>query len=269
MAWEDGSTNSQFRVVFKQEAERGAPPAAGSSRRREVRRALPARPAEGAREGAAVGRQAGRRRGPRTLRVGPQPGEGLWVSARAVGASRGAKASVSAGKAPEVSDAPTQTELVRKETSVQTVSCDECPDPSPGEKESTRKRCARVGDLLCQAAGWQETVERLHGVRGAEMEVDRWFQNRAPVVDTAENAAPWTLVTHKSRTLLRSPPSSITAKNRYEALTAVDTHEQGLRGETVPAAHSGYRKKKRRVLVVGDSLLRGTEVPICRPDRES
>jgi len=40
------------------------------------------------------------------------------------------------------------------------------------------------------------------------------------------------------------PPSSITTKKRYEALTAIDTHEQGLQEETIPAAHSGYHKKK-------------------------
>ena len=74
------------------------------------------------------------------------------------------------------------------------------------------------------------------------------------MADTPENEAPWTLVTHKSRTLLQSPLSSITTKNRYEDLTAVDTHEQGLQGETVAAAQSGYRKKKRLVLVVGDSV---------------
>ena len=42
----------------------------------------------------------------------------------------------------------------------------------------------------------------------------------------------------------KSPCSSITTKTIYEALTVVDTHEQCLQGETVPAALSGYRKKK-------------------------
>ena len=27
-----------------------------------------------------------------------------------------------------------------------------------------------------------------------------------------------------------------------------------------------YRKKKRRVIVIGNSLLRGTEGPVCQPD---
>ena len=65
-----------------------------------------------------------------------------------------------------------------------------------------------------QVAELQETVKRLRSVRGAETEIDKWFQNRAPVADTTENEAPCTLVTHKSRTLLQSPSSSITTKNR-------------------------------------------------------
>lgn len=73
----------------------------------------------------------------------------------------------------------------------------------------------------------------------------------------------------KSRAPPQSPPSSITTKIRYETLTAVVTHEQGLQGKTLPAAHSGYLKKKWWVLVVGNSQLRVTEAPVCWPDRES
>ena len=88
----------------------------------------------------------------------------------------------------------------------------------------------------------QETIRRLCSIRGAEREIGKWFQNHAPMVDTTENEAPWTLVTHKSRTLLLSPPSSIITKNRHEDFISVDIHEKGLQ-ETVPAAHSGYLKR--------------------------
>lgn len=54
-----------------------------------------------------------------------------------------------------MSDASTQTELVRKETSVQVVSCNKCTDPSPGDKASTCTSCARVEDLLHQVAELQ------------------------------------------------------------------------------------------------------------------
>ncbi|PKU46424.1 rna-directed dna polymerase from mobile element jockey- hypothetical protein [Limosa lapponica baueri] len=101
------------------------------------------------------------------------------------------------------------------------------------------------------------------------MKIDRWFHNHVPVAaDTTKNEAPWTLMINKSRTLFQSPPSSITTINIYEASTVLDTHEQDLQGETIPTAHSGYRKN-RQVLVVTDSLLKDTEGPICHPDRES
>jgi len=142
-------------------------------------------------------------------------------------------------KALEIPDASTQRELVRKGTSVQLVDCNKCPDPSPTEKVSTCKRCAQVDDLLHQVSELWETVKRLCSIKQAKTEIDKWFQNHAPMVDTAKHEAPWILATHKSRTLLQSPPSSTTTKTRYGALTVVDTHEQGLQRETLPATQSG------------------------------
>jgi len=107
-----------------------------------------------------------------------------------VGTNLRAKTRVPTEKTPVMSDASTQTELVRKETPVQVVGCSECPDPSSGAKVSPCIRCAQVEDLLRQVAELQETVERLCSVRGAEMETDTWFQNHVPVVDTTENKAP-------------------------------------------------------------------------------
>ena len=82
-----------------------------------------------------------------------------------VGTHLGVKTSVSTKKAPEISDASTQMELVGKETSVQMVGCNQCPDPSPGEKVSTCERLAQVDDLLHQVAHLQETVKRLHCIK--------------------------------------------------------------------------------------------------------
>ena len=141
------------------------------------------------------------------------------------------------------------------------VSHKDTPLSSSGEKVSASIRCAWVEDLLLQVAELQETVKRLCSTRGAEMEANKWFQNHAPVADTTENEAPWTPVTHKSRSLLQPPHPSITTKTRSEALTAIYTHEQHLQRETIPAAYSGYHKKKE-VLIVGDSS-------ICLSDRES
>lgn len=93
----------------------------------------------------------------------------------------------------------------------------------------------------------------LYSIRETK-EMDQWLQNFAPVVDTTENEALQTLVSHKIRAVLQSLPSSTTTKARSEALTASDTHKQGLQKQTVPAALSGYSRKKRGVLAVTDSV---------------
>jgi len=86
----------------------------------------------------------------------------------------------------------------------------------------------------------QEIIKRLHSIRGAELEIDPWLQNDVPVETNNENEAPWTWMTCKSRTPLQPPPSSITTKNKSEALTTIDTKDKCLQEETTPAAHRGY-----------------------------
>lgn len=54
--------------------------------------------------------------------------------------------SASTEKVPEMSNTSGQTELLRKETSVPVVGCNEYPEHSGG-KVSTHKRCAQVNDL--------------------------------------------------------------------------------------------------------------------------
>lgn len=86
------------------------------------------------------------------------------------------RTSVSMERASENSDVSTQTDLLKKETSVQASGCSECPHPS-GENISTYKRCAEVKDLLHQVVKLPETVDQLHGFRETETEIARWFQN--------------------------------------------------------------------------------------------
>lgn len=76
--------------------------------------------------------------------VDPQPRE---VLCSLPGCVRG-KTSVSTEKAPEMSDASTHSRLVRKDTSVQMVGCNESLVPFPGENISTWKRCAQVDDAF-------------------------------------------------------------------------------------------------------------------------
>lgn len=63
-----------------------------------------------------------------------------------------------------------------------------------------------------------------------------------------------------SRTPLPFPLSCLTTRDRCDVLTGGNTCEQALWGEAIPAAHIRNHKKKQRVLVVGDSLLRGTHL---------
>lgn len=61
-----------------------------------------------------------------------------------------------------------------------------------------------------------------------------------------------------------SPVSSqVPTSNKYEALAVDEIKEQESQGETASAMHAKSNRRKWRVLVGGDSLLRGTEVPIC------
>jgi len=37
------------------------------------------------------------------------------------------------------------------------------------------KRCAEAEDLLCQGVLLQETVKRLHSIRGPKTDIGKWF----------------------------------------------------------------------------------------------
>ncbi|CAJ0940268.1 unnamed protein product [Ranitomeya imitator] len=79
------------------------------------------------------------------------------------------------------------------------------------------------------------------------------------------------MVTRK--TVEKSPTTQL--KNRYQIF--VEDEDGTPKNEAIPASKKekgtqqqvtakGTAKKQRRVVVVGDSLLRGTEAAICRPD---
>lgn len=72
----------------------------------------------------------------------------------------------------KASDASSDMELVRKETSIWVVGCNKSLSLSPREK-ATYQRGAQADDLLHQEC--QETVKRLCSIRSAEMELGRWL----------------------------------------------------------------------------------------------
>ncbi|KAM8793368.1 LOW QUALITY PROTEIN: UV excision repair protein RAD23 homolog B-like [Eudromia elegans] len=93
----------------------------------------------------------------------------------------------------------------------------------------------------------------------------------------------WVPVRGGKRTLpWPTSPPPVTMSNRYEALdlgeqTDEDADQGPPRGpsagrqsgpsiKVAPPKEKRSSWKKRRVIVVGDSLLQGTEAPICRPD---
>lgn len=53
------------------------------------------------------------------------------------------------------------------------------------------KRCAQADDLLCQMSKLQETVKKLHIIRGTEVEINLLFQNYVHLTDITVKEAPW------------------------------------------------------------------------------
>ncbi|KAK4815696.1 hypothetical protein QYF61_006679 [Mycteria americana] len=121
--------------------------------------------------------------------------------------------------------------------------------------------CNQVDDLLCMVAELREEVERLRSIREAEKEIDWWCQALPPPRREQER---------------QQPP--VPLHNRYEALEVggqamEDGDDSPSTPEVSPRAdertsriNTTSTRKRRRVIVVGDSLLRGTEGPICRTD---
>ncbi|XP_075777593.1 uncharacterized protein LOC142827220 [Pelodiscus sinensis] len=62
------------------------------------------------------------------------------------------------------------------------------------------------------------------------------------------------------------PPKRLPAGDKESPPTVEETRPCTTKVEQSPATTA---RRKRRVVVVGDSLLRGTEAPICRPDSSS
>ncbi|XP_059569259.1 uncharacterized protein LOC109285671 [Alligator mississippiensis] len=93
------------------------------------------------------------------------------------------------------------------------------------------------------------------------------------------SAAEWQTVTARTGAARREsvPASPVRLENRYEALAILqemEGEEETLGQEETP--HSSHfklikrskrtQRRRRRVLVIGDSILRGMEGPICRQD---
>ncbi|KAK4832349.1 hypothetical protein QYF61_021878 [Mycteria americana] len=155
-------------------------------------------------------------------------------------------------------------ELPGKHAATQVSGCRECLGISlftHGSRADSCVRCDQVDDLLCMVAELREEVERLRSIREAEKEIDWWCQALPPLRQEQEQ---------------QQPP--VPLHNRYEALEvegqSVEDGDDSLsRPEVLPRSEertsrltTTSTRKKRRVIVVGDSFLKGTEGPICRTD---
>ncbi|KGL90143.1 hypothetical protein N301_00086, partial [Charadrius vociferus] len=183
----------------------------------------------------------------------------------------------------------------------QVSGCNECLSlalVSEGVRDTACVRCDQVNDLLRQVVELREEVGRLRSIRDCESEIDWWShtlrqrqqEEALPEVDDPlpschqaeggdlrdkgewRQVPPWRGKQNPSRP---PSPSQLPLCNRYGALEIegqmTEDGEDDPSSESPRAIHSpphlriSSTKKERRVIVVGDSLLRGTEGTICRP----
>ncbi|KFV62420.1 hypothetical protein N307_01705, partial [Dryobates pubescens] len=158
-----------------------------------------------------------------------------------------------------------------------------------GEGENTCVRCDQVNFLLTlvaelkdEVAKLKEEVSRLGSIRESEQELD--MLEKALQISPAEGRVPgnregWIQVPArggKGNPSQPSPPLPLPLHDKYEALQAEGSGderaeeqpcgEEPKAKQSPPTITTSSTKKRRRVEVVGDSLLGGTEGPICHPE---
>jgi len=145
-------------------------------------------------------------------------------------------------------------------------------------------------------------VERLWSIQECESEIDWWSRTLPSLRPRQQEAAPrktenplpschraergdlrdggeWKRVPARGGKRIPSWPPSLAQlplSNRYGALecegpTNEDAGEDPSRvfpgmSQSAPCITTAWAKKKKEIIIIGDSLLRGTEGPICRPD---
>ncbi|XP_054044411.1 uncharacterized protein LOC128904316 isoform X1 [Rissa tridactyla] len=196
----------------------------------------------------------------------------------------------------------TQTEAPHEHMGVQASGCRVCRSlavATEGSGDNTCVRCEQVNDLLVLVAELKAEVERLRSIRECERESDWWthsLREREQVEAPHKSGDPlpsrhqavggdcreegeWKQVPARGSRRIPSwalTPSQLPLQNRYGVLQeelAVGEEDDTPRSGTSerpsrhgPSITTGSKRKSRRVTVVGDSLLRGAEGPICHPD---
>ncbi|XP_073435803.1 uncharacterized protein [Dendrobates tinctorius] len=153
----------------------------------------------------------------------------------------------------------------------------------PVEKPNfTCHKCKLVTLLEEKLQNLEERLATLKIIKEGEEFLDRaelslHVTEREEIRSAPEETEEWRHVTQRSRRIRRQS-APILLRNQYQALTQ-ENDEEIHQDKTLPTNSNlvrlqsppGWRKKnvvkkKRRVVVMGDSLLRGTEAAICRPD---
>ena len=198
----------------------------------------------------------------------------------------------------------TQTEGLLNNVAVQVSGCRECLSlllPGEDGKDATCVRCEQLDELLNLVVELREEVDRLQTIRDCERQTDWWsdsLRERRRVCtsqtegvmdpfshhsqtgrDSLRGEEEWQQVSAWRRRQPLSRPTSVPLVplcNRYEALKpegVVSDDDVGALPPSLPKVRrsaprlkTASSKKERRVIVVGDSLLRGTEGPVCRRD---
>ncbi|XP_069588568.1 uncharacterized protein [Ranitomeya imitator] len=162
------------------------------------------------------------------------------------------------------------------------VSCSMCymfTDRPEEESNFTCLKCRLVAFLEEKVWGLEERIATLKLIKENEDFLDRTegsllVTEGEKSVREPPKADEWKHVTKRSKkTMEKSPTTQL--KNRYQIF--VEDEDGTPKDEAIPASKKekgkpqqvtakSTAKKHRRVVVVGDSLLRGTEAAICRPD---
>ncbi|CAJ0947992.1 unnamed protein product [Ranitomeya imitator] len=147
------------------------------------------------------------------------------------------------------------------------------------ESNFTCQKCRLVALLEEKVRGLEERIATLKLIKENEDFLDRTeasllVTEGAKSVREPPKADEWKHVTKRSKkTMEKSPTTQL--KNRYQIF--VEDEDGTPKNEAIPSSKKekgtqqqvtakSTAKKQRRVVVVGDSLLRGTEAAICRPD---
>ncbi|PKU49565.1 death-associated protein 1 [Limosa lapponica baueri] len=169
----------------------------------------------------------------------------------------------------------TQTEATHKHAGIQATGCSECWNPATANGgDNTCVRCEQIKDLLNMVAELKEEVKRLRSIRECERELDLWYQAlQTPLAegDDPGNRGEWIQVpVRRGKGNPSQPPSPyrLPLHNKYGALKVEGEEDEKVEetpsgglpiaSQSPPCIRTSTLKKKRRVIVIGDSLLKGT-----------